>query len=97
MESVISTPAIAIDTEAEESMLDNREAEEVAPKVVKVLAEVPKSPRMSRPKPTPTKDSVKDKKGKQPTIPVRTSPRRNPPKPTAQDEVKSINLESKEE
>lgn len=41
-----------------------REAEGVAPEVAKVLAEVPKSPQTPRLKPTPTKESVKDKKGK---------------------------------
>lgn len=75
------------------------EIEEVAPEVVEVLAEVPKSPQMLRPKLTPTKDSMKDKKGKQPAISVCASLRRNPPKdkPTAQEKGKSINLESEEE
>ena len=75
------------------------EAEGVAPEVSEVLSEVPKSPRMPRPKPTPTKESVKDKKGKQVVTPVRMSPRRNPPKdkPTAQEKGKTINLEPEEE
>jgi len=40
------------------------EAEGVAPEVAEVLVEVPMSPWMHRPKPTPTKESAKDKKGK---------------------------------
>ncbi len=40
---------------------------------------------------------MKDKKGKQPAIPVRTSPRQNPPKPTTQEKGKVINIEAKEE
>lgn len=53
-------------------------AEGIAPEVAEVLAKVPKSPRMPRPKPTPTKESAKDKKDKQVAIPVRMLPRRNP-------------------
>ena len=41
-----------------------REVEGAAPKGVEVLIEVPKSPQMPRLKPTPTKESLKDKKGK---------------------------------
>ena len=37
-----------------------REAEVATPKVAEVLAEVPKSLRMLRPKPNPTKEVVKD-------------------------------------
>lgn len=51
-------------------------------------------PRMNL---TPTKETVKDKKGKQPFIPVRTLLRRNPSKPIAHDKGKAINLEPKEE
>lgn len=40
------------------------EAEEVSPEFAEVLVEVPKSRRMPRPKLNPTKESVKDKKGK---------------------------------
>lgn len=60
-------------------------AEGAAPEVVEVLAEVPNSPRMPRPKLTPTKESAKDKKGKKVATLVRASPRRNPQKdkPTA--------------
>ena len=67
--------------------------------ITKVLAEVPKSPRMPRPKPTLTKESAKDKKGKQALIPVHVSPRRNTQndKPTTQEKGKAINLEPKEE
>ena len=74
------------------------EVEGATPKVAEVLAKVPKSPQMPRPKPTATKESVKDKKGKQPAIPVRASTRRNPPKdkPTAQEKGKAINLELEE-
>jgi len=74
-----------------------REAEVATPEVVEVLAEVPKFPRMIRPKPTPTKETVKDKKGKQPAIALCASPRRNPPKPIAQDKDKAINIEQEEE
>ena len=44
---------------------------------------------------TLTKESAKDKNGKQLAIPVRASPRRNPlkDKPTAQEKGKAINLE----
>ena len=55
------------------------EAEVTALEVAEVLAEVPKSPR---PKPNPTKEAEKDKKGRQPAIPVRALPSRNPPNPT---------------
>ena len=65
LEIIMSAPIEAIDAEVEESLLEmEMEAEEVASKVAKVLAEVPKSPRMSRPKPTPTKEIVRDKTGK---------------------------------
>lgn len=74
-----------------------KQVEDAAPEVAKVLAEVPKSPRMPRSKPTPTKEIMKDKKGKQPAIPVCVSPRRNPTKPTAQKKGKAINLEAEEE
>lgn len=57
----------------------------------------PKSLRIPRPKLTPTKETTKDKKGKKPVIPVCTSPRRNPPKPTTQEKRKVINLEPEEE
>jgi len=60
------TPTTTIDTEeviAEESVMEIV-IEEVAREVVEVLEEVPKSPRTLRPKPTPTKESAKDKKGK---------------------------------
>jgi len=40
---------------------------------------------------------VKDKKGKQPAIPVWALPRRNPPNPIAQEKEKAINLEPEEE
>lgn len=53
------------------------EVEGATLEVAEVLAEVPKSQQMPRPKPTPTKESVKDKKGKQTTIPMHTMPRRN--------------------
>lgn len=59
------------------------EAEVVVREVAKVLAEVPKSSRTLRPKLTTTKETTKDKKGKQPDIPMCASPRRNLPKPTA--------------
>eukprot|EP00253_Pinus_taeda_P014638 PITA_14638 len=70
-----------------------------APKVTEVLTEVPKSPQTPRLKPTLTKESAKDKKGKKVAIPVHTSPRRNPQKdkPTAQEKGKTINVEPEEE
>ena len=74
-----------------------REAKVVTPEVAEVLAEVPKSLRMLRSKPTPTKETMKDKKGKQPTIQVHVLPRRNPPNPTAQEKGKAINLEGEED
>lgn len=84
LQNIMSMPTEAIDTEAEVSVTEiDMEAKEVAPEVVEVLTEVPKSPRMSRPKPTPTKETMKDKKEKQPAILVRTLPRRNPLKPIA--------------
>lgn len=73
------------------------EAEEVAPVVAEILVEVPKSLRTPRPKLSPTKETTKDKKGKQPDIPMCASPRRNPPKPTTQEKGKAINLEPEEE
>ena len=73
------------------------EVEVAAPEVSKVLIEVPKSPRRSRPKVTPTKETMKDKKGKHPAIPVYTSAWTNPPKPTTQEKGKAINLEPEEE
>ena len=72
-------------------------AEVAAPEVVEVLAEVPKSLRMLRLKPTPTKETMKDKKAKQPAISVHTSPRQNPTNPTVQEKGKAINLEREEE
>jgi len=51
------------------------EAEETALEVAEVLAEVPKSLRTPRPKPTPTKETVNDKKGKKPATPVHALPR----------------------
>ncbi|CAA3018924.1 Hypothetical predicted protein, partial [Olea europaea subsp. europaea] len=50
------------------------EAEVAALEVEKELAKVPTSLRTPRPKPTPTKETGKNKKGKQPSIPVCTSP-----------------------
>lgn len=73
------------------------EAKEATLAVVKVLGEVPKSLRTSRPKPTQTKETMKDKKGKNPSIPVHASPRRKPPKPTTQEKGKAINLAPEEE
>lgn len=84
----MSTPTIDIDTKeviTKELVLEMAmEGEEANPEVVEVLAEVPQSPRTSRPNPTPTKESMNDKKGKHPTISVHASLRRNPPKPTTQ-------------
>lgn len=98
LQNIMLVPIEAIDTEAEESVMEIQlEAKEVAPEVAEVLVEVPKSPRMLRPELTPTKETAKDKKAKQPTIPVCVSPRRNPSKPTAQAKGKAINLEPKEE
>jgi len=70
---------------------------EATPKVYEVLAEVPKSQRMPRLKPTRTKETMKDNKGNHPAIPVRTSPRQNPQNPTAQEKGKVVNLEVEEE
>ena len=65
MQNIMLVAIEAIDTEAEEFVSEiEMEAKEVAPEVVEVLVEVPKSPRMTIPKPTPTKESVKNKKGK---------------------------------
>lgn len=61
------------------------------------MAEVPKSLRTSRPKLTPTKEIMKDKKGKQPTILMHALLRGNPRKPTAKEKGKAINMEVKEE
>jgi len=69
------------------------EAEVATLEVLEVLAEVPKSSRMPRQKPTPIRETMKDKKGKQSAIPVRASSRRNPPKSTTQEKGKAINLE----
>ena len=60
LEEVINTEKV-VEELAQEM---EREAEVASPKVAEVLAEVPKSPRMPRPKPTPTKEAGKDKKGK---------------------------------
>jgi len=75
------------------------EADGASPEVAEVLPEVLKAPWKFRPKPTPTKESVKDKKGKQAAILVCMFPRRNMPKdkPTAQENGKTINLEMEEE
>ena len=86
LNSIMSTPIEAMDAkEVTAKAAVVSEAERDAAVDVEVLAEVPKSPWTPRPKPTPTKESVKDKKGKQPEIPMCASPRRNPPKdkPTA--------------
>lgn len=78
LQNIMSVPTEAIDTEAKESVLEiEMEAEVAPPDVSEVLSEVPKSPRKPRPKLTSTKESAKDKKGKQPAIPVCASPRRN--------------------
>lgn len=74
-----------------------REAKVAALEVAKVLVELPKSPRKLRLNPTPTKETMKDMKGKQPAILVHAFPRGNPPKPTTQDKGKAINLEPEEE
>jgi len=75
-----------------------KEAKGIAPEVAEVLAEVPRSPQIPRLKTNSTKESVKDKKGKQAAILVHGSPRRNPQKdkPTAQEKGKTINLEPRE-
>lgn len=73
------------------------EAEEANPEVVEVLAEVPKSLRTSRPNLTPSKENIKVKKCKQPTILVCASQKRNPLKPTAHEKGKAISLEPKDE
>jgi len=84
--SVMSTNTKAMKIEevaSEENVQEiDMEAEVAAPEVAKLLAEVPKSSRTLRLKPTPTKVTVKDKKGKKPTIPVHVTPRRNRPNPT---------------
>jgi len=68
LHSVMSTLAEAMDTEAvttDGAMLEVvREVEGATPGVAEVLAEVLKSPWTHRPKPTQTKESTKDKKGK---------------------------------
>lgn len=88
----------SIDTEVEELVPEIKMEVEVASlEVTEVLAEVPKSLRMPRSKPTPTKETTKDKKGKWPAILVRTLPMRNPPKPTTQEKGEAINLELEEE
>lgn len=97
LESIMSASTESIYTEVEELVPKiEKEVEVAAAKVVEVLAEVPKSSWMSRPKMTPTKVTAKDKKGKQPTIPVWSSPRINPSKPTAQEKGKAINIELEE-
>lgn len=99
--SVMSTRAEAINTErvaTEENVQEiDMGAKVASPEVAEVLAEVPKSPRTPRLKPTPTKETMKEKKGKQPAIPMHASPRRKPPKPTTQEKGKAINLEAEEE
>jgi len=76
-------PIEAIDTEAEESVIEiEMEAEEAAPEVAEVLAKVPKLPRTTRPKLAPTKETMKDNKGKKLAITVHALPRRNPLKTT---------------
>jgi len=67
-----------------------KQAKEAGPEVAKVLVEVPKSPRMMRPKKTPTKEIMKDKKEKPPAILMHTLPRQNPTKPTTQEKGKAI-------
>jgi len=96
----MSAPPEIINTEKvveEPAQKMEREAKIIALEVAEVLAEVPKSLRMLRPKSTPTKEIVKYKKGKQLAIPMRASPRRNPPKPTAHKKDKAINLGPEEE
>jgi len=77
--SIMSTLVGAMNTKwvtTEENVQEiDMGAEVAASKVVEVLVEVHKSPRMSRSKPTPTKETTKDKKGKYPTLPVHTLPR----------------------
>lgn len=103
LSSVMSTLATDMDIKVvttKEDMLEVvMEVEEATLEVSEVLAEVPKSPRTPRLTPTPTKESEKDKKGKQRAIPVRASPRRNPlkDKPTTQEKGKAINMDSEEE
>lgn len=61
LHKIMSAPTKAIDTEAEESSLEmEMEVEVATPEVAEVLFEVPKSPRTLTPKPTPTKETVKD-------------------------------------
>jgi len=60
IESVMSTPLEVINTQhvvGEPAHRMDREAKVATPKVAEVLAEVPKSSRTSRPKPTPTKET----------------------------------------
>jgi len=73
------------------------EAEVVALEITEMLAEVPKSLQSPRPKLTPTKETVKDKKGKKPATSVHASLRRNPLKPTSQEKGKVIKLDLEEE
>jgi len=65
LESIMSVPTEVRDIEVEESVSEvEMEAIVVAPEVVEVLAEVPKSPETLRLNPTPTKETLKVKKGK---------------------------------
>jgi len=84
LNSIMSTPIEAMDTKVvtTEGVVSEvvSKAEGATPEVVEVLAKVPKSPQTPRPKPTPTMECEKGKKGKQAAILVCTLPRRNPPK-----------------
>jgi len=60
---IMSAPPEAINTQqlVEESAQEmEREVEVATLEVAKVLVEVPKSPRTLRPKPTPTKETLKE-------------------------------------
>lgn len=82
LHSIMSTPTGTMDTKemtAEGAMMEViRMSKRPAPKVVDVLVEFPKSPRTPRLKLIATKESAKDKKGKQVVIPLHASPRINP-------------------